>query len=210
MSDTDSIMPDRKLGGRLALLDPETITTEQRHLYDRIEATMSRWAERVGFESKTADGRLIGPFNPVLLSPRIATAFLELQFSEEKETSLDERVRQVVILTIGSVWKAPYELYAHAAAARNAGFSGDAIDALSAGEAPTGLNEQERVAQQFSLHLARERGVSDEIYRTAVRQFGEKGLVDMVMLAGCYHLVCSLLNAFAVPAPERSRDAASA
>lgn len=210
MSDIDNIMPDRKLGGRLALLDPETITAEQRRLYDRIAATMGEWSKRIGFMSKTTDGRLIGPFNPVLLSPGIATAFLELQIAEAKETSLDERVRQIVILSIGSVWKAPYELYAHAAAARHAGFSEDAIAALSAGETPAGLTEQEQAARQFTLSLANERGVSDELYRTAVRQLGEKGLVDMVMLAGCYHLVCSLLNAFAVPAPERSPAAPNA
>lgn len=165
---------------------------------------MVPWAERVGLRGKTADGRLIGPFNPALFSPEIASAFLALQVVEEKNTALSERVRQVVILSIGSVWKASYELYAHAAAARMAGLSEDTISALAAGEPATDLNEQEQVAQRFSLHLARERGISDEFFQ--IRRFGEKGLVDMVMLAGCYHVVCSLLNAFAVPAPETEHD----
>ena len=153
-----------------------------------------------------ADGRLIGPFNPVLFSPEIANAFLALQLVEEKHTALSERVRQVVILSIGSVWKASYELYAHAAAARMAGLSDDTIGALAAGEPATDLNEQEQIAQQFSLRLARERSISDKFYRSALRLFGEKGLVDMVMLAGCYLVVCSLLNAFAIPAPETDHD----
>jgi 4-carboxymuconolactone decarboxylase len=119
---------------------------------------------------------------------------------------LSERVRQVVILSIGSVWKASYELYAHAAAARTAGLSEDTIGALAVGEPATELNEQEQVAQQFSLHLVRERRIDDELYRIALRFFGEKGLVDMIMLAGCYLVVCSLLNAFAVPAPETDHD----
>ena len=195
-------MPDQRLGGRLPLLDPEALTPEQRNLYDRIVSTMGAWAQRIGFESRTADGRLIGPFNPVLLSPATADAFLQLQIKEAQTTRLSERVRQVVILTVGSVWQASYELYAHAAAARVAGFSPDAIRALSAGDAPAELSEQERVAQQFTLRLASDRRVSDELYQIAVRQFGARGVVDMIVLAGCYHLVCSLLNAFAVPAPE--------
>jgi hypothetical protein len=28
----------------------------------------------------------------------------------------------------------------------------------------------------------------------------------MVVLAGCYHMVCSLLNAFAVPAPRAAES----
>ena len=35
-------------------------------------------------------------------------------------TSLDERVRQVIVLTVGAIWHADYELYAHAAVARKA------------------------------------------------------------------------------------------
>lgn len=73
-----------RLGGRLPLLDPETLAGGQRHLYDSIEATMVPWAERVGPRGKTADSRLIGPFNPALFSPEIASAFLALQVVEEK------------------------------------------------------------------------------------------------------------------------------
>jgi hypothetical protein len=74
-----------RLGGRLPLLDPKTLAAAQKHLYDRIEATMVPWSERVGFQGRTADGRLIGPFNPGLFSPEIANAFLALQLVEEKK-----------------------------------------------------------------------------------------------------------------------------
>ena len=40
-------------------------------------------------------------------------------------------MRQVVILAVGSVWRAEYELYAHAAVAANAGLAGDIIQALA-------------------------------------------------------------------------------
>jgi 4-carboxymuconolactone decarboxylase len=37
------------------------------------------------------------------------------------------------MLTVGAVWQAAYELYAHSAVARQAGLSGDAIRALAGG-----------------------------------------------------------------------------
>jgi 4-carboxymuconolactone decarboxylase len=77
-----------KLGGRLPLIDPETLTTTQRDLYDRMDAAMAPWADRLGFQSKTEDGRYIGPFNPILFSPEIGGSFLALQHVEEEHTGL--------------------------------------------------------------------------------------------------------------------------
>src|SRR6478672_1317288 len=103
----------------------------------------------VPFQSKLEDGRFIGPFNPILFSPAISSSFLELQETEQKNTSLNQRVRQVVILAVGAVWKSNYELYAHSAAARKAGISEDAIRALTTGGLPEELSDQEKIAQRY-------------------------------------------------------------
>ena len=194
-------MADAWLGGRLPLLDPDTLTPSQRPVWDRLDATLGRWADEVGFESKTGDGRFIGPFNPVLRSPDVGWSFVRLQLDETKHTSLSERVREVVILSVGSVWKAPYELYAHAAAARRAGFSQMAIERLATGSACEELAAEEDVAQRLTLALSVDHAVGDALYAEGLQHFGETGLVDLVILAGCYHTVCSMLNLFAIPAP---------
>ena len=189
------------LGGRLPLLDPAALTDSQKAVYDRLRATMIRWADQSGFQGMTDEGRLIGPFNPVMLSPGIAPAFLDLQDAEQASTSLSERVRQVVILAVGAVWRAEYELYAHAAVARKAGLQDDVIRSLAAGTLPEELSEQEKVAGRFARQLAAERRVDAELYRTAETAFGTQGLVDITFLAGIYQLVCGLLAAFEIPAP---------
>jgi 4-carboxymuconolactone decarboxylase len=98
------------------------------------------WAERVGFASRTDDGRFIGPFNPSLLSPVTAGSFLDFQAAEEKNTSLSPRVRQVVILAVGAVWRSAYELYAHPAEGRETGLSAEAVQALAVGQRAFGTN----------------------------------------------------------------------
>lgn len=92
------------LGGRLPLADPATLTDTQRGLFDLMMNTMVPWANQVPFQSTTVDGRLIGPFNPAPLNPATATKFLELQFAEQLNSSLDEQVRQVIVLTVGAIW----------------------------------------------------------------------------------------------------------
>jgi 4-carboxymuconolactone decarboxylase len=84
---------EARLGGRLTLLDRTDLSAAQKTLCDRTEASMVRWADEVGFQSKTSDGRFIGPFNPTLRSPEMALSLLQLQLDEGKHTCLSERVR---------------------------------------------------------------------------------------------------------------------
>ena len=197
------------LGGRLPLLDPVHLTDGQKAVYERLSRTMVKWAEASGFQSTTAGDRLIGPFNPVLLSPGITPAFLDLQDIEQAHTSLDDRVRQVVILTVGAVWRSEYELYAHSAVATKAGLTDTTIKALASGEVPDELSAQEKLAARFARALSTSHWVEPMLYRDAQAAFGPRGLVDIIYLAGCYHVVCGLLNAFEVPAPVKPVQAGS-
>ena len=192
---------DDDLGGRTPLLAPVALDDEQKKTYALINEKMVPWAEQSGFKAKLPDGRLIGPFNTILLSPAIGAAFLALQAAEGKSTTLSERVRQVVILSVGSVLKAEYELYAHAAVAKRVGFSDATVDALSQGAPDDALEPEERTAQLFALKLAAEHKVDKETFETARATFKDRGVAEIVFLAGCYNLISSLLNAFKVPAP---------
>jgi 4-carboxymuconolactone decarboxylase len=189
------------LGGRLPLLEPSALSAAQKETYERLNRTWIPWANDVPFQSKLEDGRLIGPFNPILFCPAISSSFLDLQETEQKNTSLSQRVRQVVILAVGAVWKSNYELYAHAAAARKAGISEDAIRMLTTGGLPDELSDQEKIAQRYARQLSAERRVDAALYSAAEHAFGQRGLVEITYLTGIYHTVCGLLNAFEIPAP---------
>jgi 4-carboxymuconolactone decarboxylase len=189
------------LGGRLTLAEPDSLTGPRRELFDHITATAVPWAQRSGFTATTAGGRLIGPFNASLLNPQIGMAFLTLQEAEEQNTSLDERVRQVVILTVGAVWQAPYELYAHSAVARHAGLSDAVVAELVAGNMPNGLTEEEKAAHGLARALSTSHRVDDDLYRHAEETLGAAGIFELTMLAGIYHTVCAILNVFSIPAP---------
>lgn len=127
---------------------------------------------------------------------------MQLVEAESKRTSLDQRVHEVVVLSIGAVWKSPYELYAHSAIARRAGIPKIAIRALIAGKGSEQLLPKEQVAHRFARQLATQYRVDADLYREAESLFGRAGLVDMVYLIGMYLLTCALLNAFEIPAPE--------
>jgi alkylhydroperoxidase family enzyme len=190
-----------QLGGRLPLLDPGQLNGEQKAVYDRLRGTMIKWANESGFQSMAEGGRLIGPFNPILFSPDLARAFLDLQDAEKASTSLSECLRQVVILSVGAVWRSEYELYAHVAVGKSAGLPDEIVRNLGAGRLPDDLDEQVKIAARFVRQLSAEHRVEPDLYRAAETAFGKRGLVDITFLAGIYHIVCGLLSAFEIPAP---------
>ena len=148
------------------------------------------------------DGRWIGPFNPFLLSPVLSQAFLHLQSVEKKGTSSSERVRQVVILTVGAVWGCDYERHARRGRCTRSWsvVRGDR-SALSAGRTSEYLKGDDDVARRFALALTAEHRVNDALFEEARQTFKERGVLDLIILAGCYDLVSSLLNAFEIPKP---------
>jgi 4-carboxymuconolactone decarboxylase len=192
---------ESQLGGRLPLVDVNTLDAEQRELFDYLQTRVVPWADAAGFRSTTADGKFIGPFNAALRSPMVAGAFLQLQASEELHTSLSDRVRQVVILAVGAAWAADYEINAHSAVARQCGIPDDDVRRLATGTLPDTLGEDEKVAYRFTQQLSTPHRIDHATFVDAQNAFGDRGITDMVLLAGTYYTVCGLLNAFDVPAP---------
>ena len=115
-----------------------------------------------GFLAALPDGRVIGPFSLALQSPEIGAAFARLQSTEESSTTLSPRIRQIVILTVGSIWKSNYELYAHKTVAQKAEIAQQAIDALANGTDPRSLEEEELLAWQLVRQIAVDHRVSEE------------------------------------------------
>ncbi|MBV8348849.1 MAG: carboxymuconolactone decarboxylase family protein [Mycolicibacterium sp.] len=194
--------PSHTLGGRLPLADPTTLTGTQRDLFNTVNATQVPWANAAGLQATTADGQLIGPYNSFLLHPEVAAKILEFSAAEKTHTTLSQRVHEVVIIAVGAVWGADYELYAHTTLARNAGLSEDAVAILANGGIPDGMSEHEKIAARLARELSTHHRVDDKLYREAEQAFGTTGLFDIAALMGQYHTVCTALTLFEVPAPN--------
>jgi 4-carboxymuconolactone decarboxylase len=190
------------LGGRLPLADPAALNPAQLEIFDRMATRIVPWANNTQFQSTAEDGRLIGPFNPALLNPAIAAPLLNLQFAEQVHTSLSARVRELVILAVGAVWQADYELYAHLAVARKAGLSEGAARTVATGGVPDDLSDDEKITLRLTQQLSTSHRVNGTLYREAETAFGARGLMDIAFLIGIYHSVCATLTMFAIPAPE--------
>lgn len=193
------------MSGRLRALKPADLNGAQRELYDTLVANEVPLFEKAGVQVIAQDGSLLGPFNPLLLSPALGSAQLGVFRADKTSTSLSPRVHEIIILTVGAAWSAAYELYAHRIVGRRAGLSEEVIEALISRRPPELSDEQEASAHELTRQLTDEHRVDSATYERAAAAFGPEALVDIVLLIGLYVTTCALINAFDVPVPEPAR-----
>jgi 4-carboxymuconolactone decarboxylase len=183
---------------RLPYVRREELGPEGQQLWDAI---LDRAADGRGDLLVTADGGLAGPFNAFVTAPGAGRRLSSLGATLRFYTSIDRRLSEIAIITVGARWQAEFEWFAHAAMAREHGVSGAVVDAIGRGGEPPFEADDERavyaVARQLSVHGRVDRAA----YDAAHAFLGDAGMVELVSLCGYYTLISFLLNAFDVPLP---------
>jgi 4-carboxymuconolactone decarboxylase len=146
-------------------------------------------------------GGLAGPFNAFVHAPEVGRHLTSLGRVLRFETSLERRLSEVAIITVGARWKAEFEWWAHAGMARRHGVPDAVIDAIGRGEEPAFEADDEWTVYLAARELARTGRIGDEAYAAVRELLGDAGVVELVSLCGYYTLVSFLLNAFEVPLP---------
>ncbi len=120
---------------------------------------------------------------------------------------LPATAREVAILTVGSKYRAAFELYAHEhLALSETSLTRAQIDEIKAGRKPEGLDEQGNVAWEVAKELVDGgRPLGTEKWEKAVRVFGEQGALGLLHYTGYYCYVCVILNGVDAPVPEGAK-----
>ena len=155
-----------------------------------------------GSRLETPGGGLAGPFNAFLHAPAVGGKLADLGATLRYGTTLDRRLTEVAIITVGARWKAEFEWWAHARMASRHGVPDAVIDAIGNGTSPPFEAEDERVVYVLAHSLATHGFVPPPDYDTASQLLGDTGMVELVTLCGYYTLISFLLNAFDVQLPE--------
>lgn len=188
---------------RLPLIPPSQLTAEQKPLYeDMLKGIKAGFG---GFETKHADGALMGPWNPWLHEPKIGGAIWSLTKALSERATLPDPCRQIAILVTGAHFHAGYQIYAHVAAAQKDGLSNDTIAAIVAGQRPAELPRDHAVAYDIAAALVRGGVLPQLNYELGCEVFGPHGVAELIYLVGLYCLVSMTLNGFDVPVPKEEQ-----
>jgi 4-carboxymuconolactone decarboxylase len=152
-------------------------------------------------------GGLIGPFNAFVHAPEVGRRLGSLGGTLRFGTSIERRLSEVAIITVGARWKAEFEWFAHSRMAREHGVPDAVIDAIGAGEDPPFEADDERTVHAVARQLTDNGRLDQDLYDAARQLLGDAGMVELVSLCGYYTLISYLLNAFDVPLPAGARPA---
>lgn len=190
---------------RLELLPVPELDEAQRAVYDAIVGG-PRSSQRGTVPITDSDGRLVGPFAVMLLSPEIGDAVQRVGAALRFTTSLTGREREVAILAVAAGARCEFEWLAHSAAARNAGITRPQLDSIRDGRVPEGLSETESTACRLAQTMTADRQLPDEDYQAGLSALGQAKLAELTWLVGYYSALALALAVFRPALPEYFRS----
>jgi 4-carboxymuconolactone decarboxylase len=175
---------------RFPPLKPEEMTPAQK-----------TWADLISAPPRNA--KFVNPpYRAYIRNPELATRLSALSDYLRWNSSLPPRLSEFAILITARQWTAQYEWYAHYPLAIKGGLDPKIAADLAAGRRPEGMKDDEASVYDLAAELYRDKKVSDPVYKAAVTQFGEKGIMDVIGIIGYYDLVSMTLITMQAAAPN--------
>ena len=144
------------------------------------------------------DARLLNVFGTLAHHPALLQHWLAFATYLLTATTLEPRLRELVVLRVGWVCRSPYEWGQHVLVGRNAGVGPADLHRLALGPDADGWSAPERAALRAADQLLGRRTLDDEHWNDLARHFSTQQIMDLVFLVGQYQLVSSALNALRV------------
>ena len=166
-----------------------------RHTYPPLDNLSPRLAAEIRKRTGPDRGNV---WKMMMWSPGMAEAMIDFNDAVRYKISLSDSLRELIILRVGHLCDAPYEIHHHERISREIGMSEALIAAPKLGPSAPNLDATQRLALAITDDLVKDRRVSDANLPQAIKVFGENGLSEILMLAGCYVIACMMLRTWGV------------
>lgn len=142
-------------------------------------------------------GRISPLYQVLLNSPSITQGWEQMLSAVRNRSSLPAGLRELVILRVAVLNRAPYEFDAHAPIALAAGVPQAAVDATRVVPLPADapLSPAEAVALRLTDAMTRDIDVPDALYDEVRAHFDAQGQIDLVATIAAYNMVSRFLVA---------------
>ncbi len=145
-------------------------------------------------------GRISPLYGVLLNSPPIAHGWEQMLSAVRNRNSIPAGLRELVILRVAVLNRAPYEFDAHVPHALAAGVSAEAVEASRsmplAANAP--FTDAQRVALRLADAMTRDIDVPDALYAEVRQHFDVQGQLDLVATVAAYNMVSRFLVALQI------------
>lgn len=107
---------------------------------------------------------------------------------------LEDVLREIVILRVGHVTGASYEVHQHKIVGRNCGMTEAQIDAVPAGEASDVFDEKQKLAIRVTDEVLADVRMSAATFDAANAAFSHRELTELLLVIGFYAMIAGLLE----------------
>jgi len=143
-------------------------------------------------------GHINALYQALLNSAPLAEGWEKLLTAIRNRSSLAPTVRELVMLRVAVLNRAPFEFEAHLPVARQVGVSEEKIAAVSRPDLGDALDERERSCLALTDAMTRDVQVSDTVFDAVSRYFDPKTLVELVATIAAYNMVSRFLEALRI------------
>lgn len=147
-------------------------------------------------------GKVPAPMIGWLRNPELARRLQKVGELLRFDTSLDPIETELAILVCARHWTSHVEWKAHKALALKAGMDPAIPDAIAARKEPVLASQRLKLVYQIAGALLHSGRVNDALYREGVAGLEERGVMEVIGIAGYYTLVSFTLNTFELGLPE--------
>jgi 4-carboxymuconolactone decarboxylase len=176
---------DPQSRSRLPLVKRENLNEVGRAAYDAVVDRNSRLR-----------AELIGPAGIWLNIPELSPHIREVNWYLRNRISLDAKLAELAILVTARESDGQTEWTAHEPAGLRAGLDQRVVDIVKYRKPITDVPDKEAAIIKLGREVFRNKKVSSDTYAQAIRAFGQRGVIEIVMLMGTYAMTSVILHAF--------------
>jgi len=136
-----------------------------------------------------------GPFRLYLRSPEFGLAAVQMSDYLRWGTGLEPRLVELAILIAARNWSSSYVWHSHYPLAIRGGLDPSVGADIAAGRRPAKMKDDEALIYDLLTQIYRDKQVTDAAFNAAVAKFGDKGVADIVAIAGYYGITSMSLIA---------------
>ncbi len=143
-------------------------------------------------------GRISALYRALLNSAPLAEGWEKLLTAIRNRNSLPSDLREIVILRVAVLNRAPFEFEAHLPVARNAGVTEEKLAAIELPQIGEPFSVLETTVLELTDAMTRDVQVSDALFDPISRHFDRRAVTELVATIAAYNMVSRFLEALRI------------
>lgn len=143
-------------------------------------------------------GSVIHLYQMLLQSPAVAQGWLDYLTAIRQKTSISGALRELIIMRVAILNRAPYEADQHAPIALQEGITQAQLDALENWQDSDLFNAQEQAILAYTDAMTLQIQVPDSVFTQIKELFSQQETVEITATIGAYNMVSRFLEALQI------------